>query len=80
MGGKKNQIHVVKNPNGGWCNKKSNAERASSCHETQEDAINQAVNQAKNQGNTEVFIHGKNGKIREANTYDRSDDPRKTEG
>lgn len=80
MGGKKNQIHVVQHSDGGWCNKKPHADRASSCHETQKDAIDQAIRQAKNQGNTEVFIHGKDGKIREANTYHRKDDPRKTKG
>ncbi|MDR3291676.1 MAG: DUF2188 domain-containing protein [Methanobrevibacter sp.] len=70
----KNQIHVVKNPNGGWCNKKPHASRSSSCHETQQSAINHAIRQAKAQGDTEVIIHAKNGKIRASNTYNRRDD------
>lgn len=80
MGGKKNQIHVVKNPNGGWSNKKAYAKRSSSNHETQQSAINHAVRQAKTQGNTEVIIHSRNGKIRESNTYNRKNDPKSTKG
>lgn len=80
MGGKKNQIHVVKNPDGGWSNKKACAKRSSSIHETQQSAINHAIRQAKTQGNTEVIIHGKNGKIRASNTYIRKDDPRSSRG
>ncbi|MDR0912182.1 MAG: DUF2188 domain-containing protein [Methanobrevibacter sp.] len=80
MGGKKNQIHVVKNPNGGWCNKRPHAQRASSCHETQQSAIDYAIFKAKTQGNTEVIIHAENGKIRSANTYYRKNDPRIIKG
>lgn len=74
----KKQIHVVKTSDDTWANKKPNAERASSVHKTQKEAIDAAINQAKNQGETEVFIHGTNGKIREKNTYGK--DPRKTKG
>ena len=63
MEDKKNQIHVVKNPNGGWFNKKPHAKKASSCHETRQSAIDHAIRQAKTHGNTEVIIHNKNGKI-----------------
>ncbi|MEA4956370.1 hypothetical protein SDC9_03762 [bioreactor metagenome] len=80
MGGKKNQIHVVKNPNGGWSNKKAHAIRSSSIHETQQSAIDHAVRQAKTQGNTEVIIHSKTGKIRASNTYNRKDDPKSIRG
>ncbi|KZX15264.1 hypothetical protein MBCUT_15890 [Methanobrevibacter cuticularis] len=80
MGGKKNQIHVVKNPNGGWSNKKPHAERSLSIHETQQSAINHAIRQAKTQGNTEVIIHSKNGKIRSSSTYTRKNDPRSIRG
>ena len=47
MGGKKKQIHVVPNDDGGWSNKKPNAKRASSKHETQAKAIKKARTQAK---------------------------------
>ena len=65
MGGKKNQIHVVQNDNGTWSNKKPHAQRASSVHQTQAEAISSAQDQAKREGNTEVIIHGRDGKIRE---------------
>lgn len=80
MGGKKNQIHVVQNDDGTWANKKSHAQRASSLHQTQAEAIRSAQDQAKREGNTEVIIHGRDGKIRESNTYNRKDDPKKTKG
>lgn len=80
MGGKKNQIHAVKNPNGRWSSKKPHAERLSSRHETQESAINHAISQAKNQGNTEVIIHGRDGRIRGSNTYHCKDDPKSSKG
>ena len=80
MGGKKKQIHVVPNEEGGWSNKKPNAKRASSKHDTQAKAVNSARDQAKREGNTEVIIHGKDGKIRNPNTYKRKDDPKKTKG
>lgn len=80
MGGKKNQIHVVPNDKGTWSNKKPHAKRASSVHQTQAEAINSAVDQAKREENTEVVIHGRDGKIRNPNTYNRKDDPKKTKG
>ncbi|WP_296812320.1 DUF2188 domain-containing protein [uncultured Methanobrevibacter sp.] len=58
-------MHVVPNDKGTWSNKKSHAKRASSVHQTQTEAISSAQDQAKRQGNTEVIIHGRDGKIRE---------------
>lgn len=63
-----------------WAVKKPHAKRASSIHRTKNEAKSKAINQAKKHGNTEVKIHGKDGKIRESNTYNRKDDPRKTKG
>ncbi|MGL4670407.1 MAG: DUF2188 domain-containing protein [Methanobacteriaceae archaeon] len=77
MSGNKNQIHIVKNPSGGWCNKNPNA---TSCHETQKSAISHAVNLAKASGDTEVVIHGKSGKIRSSSTYHRKDDSKLVRG
>jgi len=54
--------HVVPNSNGGWDVKRNNAERASSHHDVKQDAIDSARQVSTNQ-NTELFIHGKNGKI-----------------
>ena len=79
MGGKKNQIHVVTHEKG-WATKKPHAKRSSTVSKTQKEAIEKATEQAKREGNTEVMIHGKNGKIRETNTHHRKDDPKKTKG
>lgn len=63
---KKNQ-HVVPHENG-WAVKGAGSEKASSVHKTQKSAIEKAQTIAKNQ-KSELLIHGKNGQIRERNTY-----------
>lgn len=63
----KNQ-HVVPNPNGGWDVKGAGNSRATKHTTTQAEAIKIATGIAKN-NNSEVFIHGKNGQIRERNSY-----------
>ncbi|MDH5648585.1 MAG: DUF2188 domain-containing protein [Gammaproteobacteria bacterium] len=71
---KKNQ-HVVPHQ-GGWAVKSEGASKASSIHQKQSDAISQARNTAiKNK--TEMLIHGKNGQIRERNTYGKDPFPPK---
>lgn len=63
---KKSQ-HVIPHKNG-WAVKSAGSKRASSIHSTQAQAIQTAKQTAKNQ-NSELFVHGKNGQIRERNTY-----------
>lgn len=63
---KKNQ-HVVPH-SGGWAVKGAGNKRASSVHQTQNDAISAARETAIRQ-KSEMFIHGRNGRIRERNTY-----------
>jgi uncharacterized protein YdaT len=59
--------HVV--PKGDkWSVRKAGASRASAIFETQREAIDEAKKIAKNQG-TELYIHGKDGRIRERNSY-----------
>lgn len=60
--------HVTKHPDGGWQVKGAGNKRATIRTNTQSDAINIAIGIAKNQ-QSEVLIHGKNGKIREKNSY-----------
>jgi hypothetical protein len=64
--------HVVPS-SGGWSVKKAGASRASSTHTNQGSAIEAATKIAKNQ-QSEVYIHGRDGRIRERNSYgkDRS--------
>lgn len=63
----KKNIHVVPHPDG-WAVKTEGASRASAVTSTQGQAIEQARSQAiRNQG--EVFIHGRNGQIRDRDSY-----------
>ena len=72
---KKNQ-HVVPHE-GNWAVRGAGNTRATSFHETQEQAISRAREIARNQ-QAEMFIHGRNGRIRERNTY--GNDPFPPEG
>lgn len=51
-----------------WQVKGAGNEKATSIHDTQKEAIDVARNIARNQ-NSELFIHGKNGRIRERDSY-----------
>lgn len=59
--------HVV--PNGDkWSVRKSGASKASGTYRTQAQAIEKATEIARNQ-KTELYIHGRDGRIRERNSY-----------
>lgn len=62
----KNQ-HVVPTDDG-WGVRGEGNERLTSRHETQQEAIDAAREIAINQ-QSELFIHGRDGKIREKNSY-----------
>lgn len=67
--------HVV--PNGsGWGVKKAGASKASSVHSTQADAIRAARSIAQNQ-KTELYVHGRDGRIRERSSYGNDRHPPK---
>jgi len=59
--------HVVPK-DGQWAIKAENSSRATKVIDTQKEAISIAREIAKNQG-SELFIHGKNGQIRERDSY-----------
>ncbi len=63
---KKNQ-HVTPRP-AGWAVKGEGNARASSVHPTQKEAREVAREAAINQG-SELIVHGRNGQIRERNSY-----------
>ncbi|MCY3788823.1 MAG: DUF2188 domain-containing protein [Gemmatimonadetes bacterium] len=63
---KRNQ-HVVPH-DGEWAVRGAGSQRASSVHHTQREAIDAARAIAQNQG-SEMFVHGKDGRIRERNSY-----------
>jgi hypothetical protein len=62
----KNQ-HVVPHQ-GGWAVRGAGNSRATSVHGTQAAAIDAARGIARNQG-SELLIHGRNGQIRERDSY-----------
>jgi hypothetical protein len=52
----------------GWSVKKAGSPRATSTHATQSEAITAANRLARTQ-KTEVYIHGRDGRIRERNSF-----------
>lgn len=67
--------HVVPNPKGGWDVKKPGSSRASAHAATQEAATHRAREIVRNGGGGEVRIHGKDGRIRDADTIAPGNDP-----
>jgi uncharacterized protein YdaT len=65
---KQKSHHVVPNPDGGWDVKKAGAERASKHSDTKEEAVNKGRQISHNQG-TELYIHGKDGKIQQKDSH-----------
>ncbi len=63
----KNQ-HVTPRPDGDWQVKGEGNDKATAVTSTQKEAIKIAKDIAINQS-SEVVIHGKNGKIRDKNSY-----------
>jgi Uncharacterized protein conserved in bacteria (DUF2188) len=64
---------VVPNPGGGWDVRKDGGTRASSHHPTQPKAARAAKDYARTAGGGEVRVHGRDGKIRTADTIATSD-------
>ena len=60
--------HVVHNPNGGWDVKKSGASRASAHCDTKAEAVSAGRIISRNQ-NTELRIHGLDGKIQSCDSH-----------
>ena len=71
---KKNQ-HIVKHPEG-WAVKGVGNSKATIITETKKEAIAAGKEIAKNQ-QSELIIHGKDGKIQEKNTYGNDNFPPK---
>lgn len=74
MSKKRNQ-HVVPAKDG-WAVKGAGAQKATKVFDTQREAIAAARQIAVSQ-RSELLIHGKNGKIRDKNTYGRDPHPPK---
>ena len=79
--GKQNKArHVVRRPDGSWANKVAGADRASSVHETQADAMQSARDAIRKSGGGELVIHGTDGKIRAKDTVPDGNDPHPPKG
>ena len=68
--------HVVPNPKGGWDVRKGGAKRASSRHNTKQNAIDQARGVSRNQG-TELRIHNRDGRISQSDSHGNDPHPPK---
>ncbi|KLN59192.1 hypothetical protein WH96_18795 [Kiloniella spongiae] len=67
--------HVV--PNGGkWSVRKAGAVRVTGVYDTQKEAVDKARDIAKKQ-HSELYIHGRDGRIRERNSYGKDPHPPK---
>jgi uncharacterized protein YdaT len=71
---KRNQ-HVVPHKDG-WAVRGEGAQRPSSVHDRQSEAIDQARSIAQNQ-HTELFIHGTDGRIRARDSHGHDPNPPK---
>lgn len=75
MAGK--NVHVVKSKDGtGWSVKTENSEKAYRNVDTQKEAIEIGKGVAKN-NSSELLIHGKDGKIRDKDSYGNDNYPPK---
>lgn len=66
---------VYRRPDGSWANERNDAQRASSVHDTQREAVAAAKANLVNQGGGELTTKGVNGQIRSKDTIAPGNDP-----
>ena len=66
---------VSRRQDGQWANKRNDAEKASSLHDTQKEAEAAAREMLRNQGGGELTTMGRDGKIRSKDTIAPGNDP-----
>lgn len=66
---------VYQKNDGTWANKRNDAGKASSLHQTQREAAQAAKEMLGNQGGGELIIKGLDGKIRSKDTIPPGHDP-----
>jgi hypothetical protein len=66
---------IYRRSDGKWANKRNDAGRASSIHNTQRAAKAAAQKMLRNQGGGELSVKGRNGQIRQKNTIPPGSDP-----
>ena len=74
---KKKTTHVVPNPDGGWDVKKSGQKKPVSHHKSKDNAVNSGRKTSRKE-NSELYIHGKDGKIQRKDSH--GGDPYPPEG
>ena len=67
-------VHVVPGFDGGWAAKKEGSLRVTKRFGTKEEALDWAVKEARKR-ETELVIHGRDGTIRESDSYGRDPNP-----
>lgn len=72
---KKQDRTVYQNKDGDWVNKRNDAGKASSVHDTQKAAEQAAREMLKNQGGGELTTMGRDHKIRSKDTIAPGNDP-----
>ena len=74
----KRRQHVAPNPRGGWSVRHSGATRATRVFDTQKDAIDYARRIARKESG-ELYIHRRDGTIKERDSYGHDSFPPKDE-
>jgi hypothetical protein len=65
---KKRNVHVVRHSDGGWATRRSGSNKVSDRHTTQKSAIDAGRDRARKDG-VELVIHGRDGRIRDKDSY-----------
>ncbi|MBX7135382.1 MAG: DUF2188 domain-containing protein [Fimbriimonadaceae bacterium] len=66
---------IYRRDDGTWVNKRNDADRASSLHDTQAEATKAGKGMLQNQGGGELTIKGVDGKFRSKDTIAPGNDP-----
>lgn len=66
---------VYRREDGKWVNKRNDAGRASTLHDTQKSAEDSARDMLHNQGGGELITKGRDGRIRSKDTISPGNDP-----
>lgn len=80
MGGKPRRGDVTPSQGSGWDVRAPGSLRASSHHDTQQEAIGAGRRISENQGGGELRIKGRDGRVSKQDTVPRGNDPQKSKG
>lgn len=72
--------NICRRDDGKWANKRQDASKPSSVHNTQADAIDAAWQNLQNQARGEMSIQGHDGRIRAKDIVHPGNDPRSIKG